>query len=308
MTKSIAIPLSSALSVALLLCGCDLFGPGASGGGAACGTTFQWAGCPTGNWCESTTPLAMGSKGQLRTAEGCAWTAVSTSSPSVATIKLTAMDEVEVTAVGPGTVNLLLTGAIGTKMVPITIATPDHLVADGNFSATQPIAMLGNSALRFHAYGSAGGQALAGQGNVMYAASGTLRLATDSDPSGGVVFTGTAGSGSLSATLGTTNLTIPVAIADDTQVTNVAIQPMQQTDAYGNAALQLDVTVYSGSTPLYVSPCTWDISSGALFLASTDGGTLATSPTTRYVFSGSPGSFILSCTIAGQPREFMVQL
>ena len=305
------MPLSCALTVALALCGCDQLFGSPTGSKGSCATTFQWAGCPGANWCASTTALAVGASAHLRTAEGCGWTAVSTSNPAVATATLLAADEVVVTAVGGGPVNLVLTGTSTTSTtLPLTITAPTSLIAEGGFTATAGPVVLANNGLRFHAYPVGGSQPLVGVGNIVYTGSGVVLSASTSDPSGGVTFAGPAGNGTITATLGGISLTVPVAIAGDSQVTNVYMVPQQQSDAAsGNASLILDVTVYAGTTSVYVLPCQWQVSPGSLAQVSTAGGTFAAgTPTTRYQFSGNPGSYVLSCDIAGRPREFMVQL
>ncbi|MDB4970492.1 MAG: hypothetical protein JWN44_6181 [Myxococcales bacterium] len=285
--------LALGLTIAMLA-GCHIGGGTGSGNG---NVTFWFANC--GETCKPEDhPVAAGGAHTTINVTGAKFTTVRSSNPSVATFTNN-NQSVEVISGSPGTTSLeLLDG--GNRIIAsaeVSVEATARLAVDHGWKSGEPLVLEGQQMVFHVTTLDAQGRTTKGSGAVAFALGGTLARAVLPLSGDAIGFVGTPGAGSIAASCPETTVTQPFTIVGLAEITAITMSAQTLPD---DTAI-VSVVPQSALGAVYGGPCDWQTSDPSVTLATDVGPALHLGPGTVSVFNLTrPGTFTLSCTLAGQ--------
>jgi hypothetical protein len=233
---------------------------------------------------------------------GIDFAGVRSSNSSVATFTKNGT-KVEVESGQAGTAALELTDSGGGTLASATVTVENTAVLKTNLSSAKPQLLEGSTQI-FHVITTgAQGNVTKGDGSVQFQLSGTLTADVAKVDGDAVSFTGTAGDGSIRATCPNVTLDQPFSVVAESAIQNLdmlgTVEP--------NDTAVVTVVPKSAAGGVYTGACAWKVSDPSVWLTSEVAPTLDLGPGTLAVFSLTrPGTFSISCTLAGQTATVQV--
>ena len=289
------------LALSLGLSGCALHGSGSGGGNP----TLQFDNCSSDCGLDQNGVAAGGAHTAILVNGGVRFVAAQSSDPAVAKFTVDGASKVDVESGVPGTANIELTDASGHVVASgvVTVVPTATLRPNRGWTGAAPIVLEGET-MTFHVTTlDANGKITKGDGSVDFTVGGTLQPTVALVDGDAIAFTGSAGSGTIDATCPDASVSQPIDVVPAAAITALDMtQTLQQDD-------QAVVTVVpqSANGPVYTGGCDWKVSDTSVTLDADVTPRLDLGAGEVAVFNlNRPGSYTISCTVAGQTASVTV--
>jgi hypothetical protein len=291
------------LGLGLALSGCALHGT--SGGGDTSSPTLQFDNCSSDCGLDQNGVAAGGGHTTILVNGAVHFTSAQSSNPAVAKFTADGAGKVDVESGVPGSADLELVDAAGhvVQSGTVTVVATAQLRPNRGWNGAVPLVLEGET-LSYHVTTlDAQGKITKGDGSVNFALGGTLKPTVALVDGDAIAFVGTAGTGTIDAncTAASVSQTITVLPAAAITALNMTEQ-LQPND-------QAVVTVVPQSTggPVYTGGCDWSVSDESVTLDADVTPRLDLGAGEVAVFNvNRPGSFTISCTVAGQTSSVTI--
>jgi hypothetical protein len=283
------------LSLGLALSGCALHGSS----GTSSSPTLQFDNCSSNCGLDQNGVAAGGGHTAILVNGSVHFTTVQSSNPAVAKFTADGAGKIDVESGVPGSAELQLVDASGhvVQSGTITVVATAQLRANRGWNGAVPLVLEGET-MSFHVTTlDSRGNITKGNGSVNFALAGTLKPTVALVDGDAIAFVGTAGSGNIDATCTDATLAQTITVVPASAIT--AINMTGQVQANDQAV----VTVVPQSTggPVYTGGCDWAVSDESVTLDADVTPRLDLGAGEIAVFNvNRPGSFDISCTVAGQ--------
>jgi len=289
------------LALTVGLGGCALHGSS----GDSSSPTLQFDNCASDCGLDQNSVAAGGAHTTILVNGGVHFVSALSSNPSVAKFVADGVGKVDVESGVAGSAQLQLLDA-GNHVVAsgvVNVVPTAQLRPNRGWNGAAPIVLEGET-LTFHVTTlDSGGKITKGDGSVDFALSGSLKPTIALVDGDAIAFTGTAGSGSIDATCPNTSLSQPINVVAASAVT--ALNMTQQLQANDQAVVT--VVPQSAGGPVYTGGCDWQVSDASVTLDADVTPRLDLGAGEVAVFNiNRPGTFTISCTVAGQTSTVTV--
>jgi hypothetical protein len=298
----------SSFALALpFLVGCHVSSPGQLGH-----AQFQWTECLVDCAVTDHAMAAAGAHAEIALTLDSGYTVaqVRSTDPSVATFTLGQSLRVEVTSGQPGQTKLQLLDGSGRLVdeIAVNVVATAKLAFKQGWTSSAPIVLEG-SPQYFHVTTLDGqGNTLIGTGAVRFDLTGTITPTLAILFGDEVAFTGSAGSGTITASTPTVTVVLPVEVVPLSALTGVVAHVSgYRATSTGYFA---DVATYANSADgaVYGASCSWTSNDPSVHPTQVSPSPLEeAAASTTAIRLDSPGSFSASCTIGSQSTTVMLQ-
>jgi hypothetical protein len=289
------------LSFALGLGGCAL--KGNSGGSSA--PTLQFDNCSSDCGLDQNGVAAGGGHTTILVNGSLRFATAQSSNPAVAQFVADGASKIDVESGAPGTAELTLADSAGHIVASgtVTVVPTAQLRPNRGWSGTVPLVLEGET-MAFHVTTlDTNGRITKGDGSVNFTLGGTLKPTVALIDGDAIAFTGTAGIGNVDATCTNATLSQTVTVVPASAIT--ALNMTQQLQPNDQAIVT--VVPQSAGGPVYTGGCVWTVSDESVTLDADVTPRLDLGAGEIAVFNvNRPGSFTISCTVAGQTSSVTV--
>ncbi|MCU1277648.1 MAG: hypothetical protein JWM53_1194 [bacterium] len=290
------------LILGFALSGCALKGT-SSGTGSS--PTLQYDNCSSDCGLDQNGVAAGGGHTSILVSGSVHFTTAQSSNPSVATFTADGAGKVDVESGAAGTTELLLLDAGGRVVTSgvVTVVPTAQLRPNRGWNGSVPLVLEGET-MSYHVTTlDARGKITKGDGSVNFALGGTLKPTVALIDGDAIAFTGTAGSGSIDASCPDALLSQTIMVVPASAIT--ALNMSQQVQANDQAVVT--VVPQSAGGPVYTGGCDWTVSDASVTLDADVTPRLDLGAGEVAVFNvNRPGSFTISCTVAGQTQSVTI--
>jgi len=289
------------LALTVGLGGCALHGSGTSDGTP----TLQFDNCSSDCALDQNGVAAGGAHTTILVNGGVHFVSASSSNLAVAKFTADGAGKVDVESGVAGSAELSLLDASNRVVATgvVTVVPTAQLRPNRGWSGAAPLVLEGET-MTFHVTTlDSGGKITKGDGSVNFALGGTLKPTVALVDGDAVAFTGTAGAGSIDASCPDSMLSQAITVVPATAIS--ALNMTEQLQPNDQAVIT--VVPQSSGGPVYTGGCDWQVSDPSV--------TLDTDVTPRLdlgagevaIFNiNRPGSYTVSCTVAGQTQSVAV--
>jgi len=289
------------LSLGLALSGCALHGDGSN----SATPTLQFDNCSSDCGLDQNGVAAGGAHTTILVNGGVRFVSAQSSNPAVVTFTADGAGKVDVESGAPGTAELTLLDAAGhvVQSGRVTVVPTAQLRPNRGWNGAAPLVLEGES-MTFHVTTlDANNKITKGDGSVSFALGGTLKPTVALVDGDAIAFVGTAGSGTIDASCPNATLSQPIEIVPASALT--ALNMTQQVQPNDQAVIT--VVPQSAGGPVYSGGCQWQVSDSSVTLDADVTPRLDLGAGEVAVFNvNRPGSFTISCTLAGQTASVTV--
>lgn len=295
---------SLALSVALGLSGCALHAGGSGSGGSA-SPSMQFDNCSSGCGLDQNGVAAGGAHTAIVVNGAVRFSSVRSSNPAVANFTYAGNNKIAVESGSAGSARLDLVDGSGRVVESgvVTVVPTATLRPNRGWDGAAPTVLEGET-LAFHVTTyDADGKITKGDGSVAFTLGGTLHPAVAVVDGDAIAFSGTAGAGSVEASCPDASLTQPINVVPAAAVVDLGMTAQVQP---GDQAI-VTVVPHAAGGPVYTGGCAWQVSDPSVTLDADVAPRLDLGPGEVAVFNvNRPGSYQISCTVAGQTASVTV--
>ncbi len=292
----------STLALLFLLSGCALEA-GHSGGGAS--PTLQFDNCGSGCGLDQNGVAAGGAHTAILVNGAVRFSSVRSTNPAVATFTVDGSNKVAVDSGVPGTTQLQLLDAGGHVVASgnVSVVATAQLRPNRGWDGAAPTVLAGEK-LTFHVTTLDGnGKITKGDGSVSFALGGTLAPTVALVDGDAIGFVGTPGAGRIDASCPNASLSQPINVVPASAVQSLTMVGEVQP---GDQAV-VTVVPQSAMGPVYTGGCAWQVSDPSVTLDADVTPRLDLGAGEVAVFNvNRPGSYQISCTVAGQTASVTV--
>ena len=289
------------LALTVGLGGCALHGSGTSDGTP----TLQFDNCSSDCALDQNGVAAGGAHTTILVNGGVHFVSASSSNLAVAKFTADGAGKVDVESGVAGSAELSLLDASNRVVATgvVTVVPTAQLRPNRGWSGAAPLVLEGET-MTFHVTTlDANGKITKGDGSVDFTVGGTLQPTVALVDGDAIAFTGSAGSGTIDATCPDASVSQPIDVVPAAAITALDMtQTLQQDD-------QAVVTVVpqSANGPVYTGGCDWKVSDTSVTLDADVTPRLDLGAGEVAVFNlNRPGSYTISCTVAGQTASVTV--
>ncbi|MGZ3426483.1 MAG: hypothetical protein ACXVCV_07535 [Polyangia bacterium] len=289
------------MSLGLALSGCALHGTSNTGSSP----TLQFDNCSSDCGLDQNGVAAGGGHTTILVSGSVHFTSAQSSNPAVAKFTADGAGKVDVESGVPGTTDLELLDAGGHVVASgtVTVVATAQLRANRGWNGAVPLVLEGET-MSFHVTTlDTHGKITKGDGSVNFALNGTLKPTVALVDGDAIAFVGTAGTGSVDASCTDASLSQTITIVPAAAIT--ALNMGQQLQPNDQAVVT--VVPQSAGGPVYTGGCDWAVSDPSITLDADVTPRLDLGAGEVAVFNvNRPGTFSISCTVAGQTASVTV--
>lgn len=293
------------LSLGLGLGGCALHGSSGGGGSDTGPSLLQFDNCSSDCGLDQNPIAAGGARTTILVNGSVRFVSAQSSNPAVATFVADGSNRVDVESGIPGSADLELVDAGGhvVKSATVTVVATATLRPNRGWSGDAP-RVLESETMSFHVTTLDGnGRITKGDGSVGFALAGTVAPAVAVVDGDAIAFTGSAGSGSITASCPDATLTQPIEIVPASALTTIDMTAELQ----ANDQAVITVVPQSAAGPVYGGGCAWQVSDPSVTLDADVTPRLDLGAGEIAVFNlNRPGSFTIRCALAGRTTSVSV--
>ena len=286
------------LSLGLVLSGCALKGTDNSGAAP----TLQFDNCSSDCGLDQNGVAAGGAHTTILVSGGVHFVSAQSSNPSVAKFTADGAGKVDVESGAAGSAELQLLDAAGhvVETGTVNVVPTAQLRANRGWNGAAPLVLEGET-MTFHVTTlDANSKITKGDGSVDFALGGTLKPAVALVDGDAIAFVGTAGSGTIDASCPNATLSQPIDIVPASALTTLNMTEQLQP----NDQVVVTVVPQSAGGPVYTGGCDWQVSDASVTLDADVTPRLDLGAGEVAVFNvNRPGSFTVTCTLAGQTQS-----
>lgn len=295
---------SFALTVALGLSGCALHaGSSASGGNGS--PTMEYDSCSTSCGLDQNSVAAGGAHTAILVNGAVRFSSVRSSNPAVATFTYEGNNKIAVESGAAGTTTLDLLDGSG-RVVDggvVTVVATATLRENRGWDGAVPLVLAGET-LSFHVTTVDGnGRITKGDGSVRFTLGGTLQPAVALVDGDAIAFTGTPGAGTVDANCPDASLSQAISVVPPSAVLDLGMSAQLQP----NDQAVVTVVPHAAGGPVYTGGCAWQVSDPSVTLDADVTPRLDLGAGEVAIFNvNRPGSYQVSCTVAGQTASVTI--
>jgi len=252
-------------------------------------------------------PLAAGGATSPIAVKNVYFTAVRSTDPSVATFRIDVPDRVIVTTGAPGAARLQLLDSGGKLLgeYDVVVRPTAELRVLRGWGGGDPRILAGAPQLFHVSTVAADGSDLKGDGAVEFTLDGTLALAPFVLDGDSIGFTGTPGSGTITASCPEATVTQSVTVVAPEAITGLRLTALPADKADQVAVV---VGLDSADGDVYGAQCEWDVSDPSVVLMTSIPAKLQDNPLSSYVFKlKNRGRYDVTCHMAGRTGTVSVE-